>query len=56
MGGQATVHELKELNLETKEDPRPIYMSTMLTPEEDKQLPFTLLIYERICMELQGNA
>jgi len=33
-GGQATVDELKELNLGTKEDPRPIYMSTMLTPEE----------------------
>jgi len=36
-GGQATVDELKELNLETKEDPYPIYVSTMLTPEEEKQ-------------------
>jgi len=36
MGGQATVDEPKEQNLETKEDPRPVYVSTMLTPEEEK--------------------
>jgi len=36
-GGQATVDELKELNLETKEDPRPIYVSTMLMLKEEKQ-------------------
>jgi len=33
---QATVDELKELNLGTKEDPRPIYASAMLTLEEEK--------------------
>jgi len=35
--GKSTVNELKELNLETKGDPRPIYVRTMLTPEEEKQ-------------------
>ena len=36
-GGQATVDELKELNLGTNEDPRSIYVSTMLMPEEEKK-------------------
>ena len=35
-GGQAIANELKELNLGTKEDPHLKYMSTMLTPEEEK--------------------
>ena len=35
-GGQAPIDELKELNLGTKEDPVPIYVSTMLMPEEEK--------------------
>jgi len=35
-GGQATVDELKVLNLGMKEDPRLIYVSTMLMPEEEK--------------------
>jgi len=35
-GRQATVDELKELNLGTNEDPRPIYVSIMLTPKEEK--------------------
>jgi len=35
-GGQATVDELKGLNLGTEEDPRPIYVSTMLTPKEEQ--------------------
>ena len=41
-GAQTTVNELKELNLRTKEDPCPIYVSIMLTPEEEKQY-FNLL-------------
>jgi len=45
-GGQAIVDELKELNLRTKEDPRPTYVGTMLTPEKEKAY---------ICLELQGN-
>jgi len=35
-GGQATIDKLKELNLGTNEDPHPIYVSAMLTPEEEK--------------------
>jgi len=30
--GQSTVDELKELNLGTNEEPRPIYVSSSLTP------------------------
>jgi len=42
--GQTTVNELKELNLIKKEDPRPIYVRTMLmlTPAEEKKY-FNLL-------------
>ena len=36
-GGQARVDELKERNLRMKEDPHPVYVSTMLTPEEQGQ-------------------
>ena len=36
-GGQATFDELKELDLGTNEEPRPIYVSSSLTPEEEKQ-------------------
>jgi len=35
-GGPAIVDELNELNLGTEEDPCPIYVSTMLTPKEEK--------------------
>uniref|UniRef100_A0A803MBC6 RNase H type-1 domain-containing protein n=1 Tax=Chenopodium quinoa TaxID=63459 RepID=A0A803MBC6_CHEQI len=35
-GGQATVDELKELNLGTREDPRPIYISALLTQAEEQ--------------------
>jgi len=41
-GGQATVDELKELNLGTPEEPRPIYVSSLLTSEEEKEY-FNLL-------------
>ena len=33
-GGQATVDELRELNLGTSEDPKPIFVSALLTLEE----------------------
>ena len=36
-GGQATVDDLKELNLGTNEEPHPIYVSSSLTLEEEKQ-------------------
>ncbi|CAL9001099.1 unnamed protein product [Prunus brigantina] len=35
-GGQATVDELKELNLGTNEDPRPIFVSALLNPSEEE--------------------
>ena len=41
-GGQATVDELKELNLGTPEEPRPIYVSSLLTSEEENEY-FNLL-------------
>ncbi|KAL2941826.1 Sal-like protein 4 [Bienertia sinuspersici] len=34
-GGQATVDELKELNLGTKGEPRPVYVSALLSQEEE---------------------
>jgi len=36
-GGQATVDDLKELNLRTIEEPRPIYVSSLRTQEEEKE-------------------
>jgi len=42
--GQTTVDELKELNLGNNEEPRPIYVSSSLTPEEEKQ--YLELLYE----------
>ena len=35
--GQATIDEFKELNLRTDEEPRPIYVSSLLTPEEESK-------------------
>ncbi|XP_038717270.1 uncharacterized protein LOC120010560 [Tripterygium wilfordii] len=34
-GGQATVDELKEINLGTEADPRPTFVSALLSPEEE---------------------
>jgi len=36
-GGHATVDDLKELNLGTKEEPRLIHVSSLLTQEEKKE-------------------
>jgi len=41
-GGQVTVDELKELNLRTPDEPHPIYVSSLLTFEEEKEY-FNLL-------------
>jgi len=35
--GQAIVDELKKLNLGTAKDPRPIYVSIVLTSKEEKE-------------------
>ena len=35
--GQATVDHLKEVNLRTRKEPRPIYASSLLSPKEEKE-------------------
>ncbi|XP_074300530.1 uncharacterized protein LOC141631807 [Silene latifolia] len=47
-GGQSTVDELKELNLGTIEDPRPIYVSTLLTKEEEEEYYKLLVEYKDV--------
>ena len=47
-GGQATVDELKELNLGTSEEPRPIYVSSLLTPEEESKYFELLMEYKDV--------
>ena len=42
-GVQSTIDDLKELNLGTIEDPRPIFVSSLLTPEEESKF-FMLLV------------
>ncbi|CAL8088704.1 unnamed protein product [Prunus armeniaca] len=44
--GQATVDELKELNLGTNEDPRPIFVSALLNPNEEES-------YHQLLLELR---
>ena len=46
--GQATIDELKELNLRTNENPRPIYVSMFLSPSEEKSYFELLLGYKDI--------
>ncbi|XP_075086299.1 uncharacterized protein LOC142169006 [Nicotiana tabacum] len=36
-GGKSTIDELKELNLGTLEDPRPTFISELLTPQEEDE-------------------
>ncbi|XP_074299684.1 uncharacterized protein LOC141630833 [Silene latifolia] len=47
-GGQSTVDELKELNLGTIEDPRPIYVSALLTKEQEEECYKLLVEYKDI--------
>ncbi|KAL0361042.1 UNVERIFIED_CONTAM: hypothetical protein Sradi_3788700 [Sesamum radiatum] len=47
-GVQATVDELKELNLSTTEEPRPIFVSALLSPEEEEQYFKTLGEYRDV--------
>ncbi|XP_074299903.1 uncharacterized protein LOC141631081 [Silene latifolia] len=47
-GGQSTVDELKELNLGTTEDPRPIYISALLTKEEQENYYKLLVEYKDV--------
>ncbi|KAH7841973.1 hypothetical protein Vadar_000063 [Vaccinium darrowii] len=45
-GGQPTIDDLKELNLGTPDEPRPIFVSALLSPEEEKAY-FNLLMEYR---------
>ncbi|XP_074298547.1 uncharacterized protein LOC141629445 [Silene latifolia] len=47
-GGQSTVDELKELNLGTTEDPHPIYVSALLTKEEEEEYYKLLVKYKDV--------
>ena len=47
-GGQATVDDLKELNLGTNEEPRPIYVSSLLTPKEENKYFELLMEYKDV--------
>ncbi|CAL8156627.1 unnamed protein product [Prunus armeniaca] len=47
-GGQATIDELKELNLGTNEDPRPIFVSALLNPSEEESYHQMLLEYKDV--------
>ena len=47
-GGQATIDELKEINLGTKDDPRPTFVSTLLTPEEEEEYIQVLSQYKDV--------
>lgn len=42
-GVQSTIYDLKKINLPTLEDPRSIFTSSFLTPEEERKY-FTLYI------------
>ena len=47
-GGQATVDDLKELNLGTNENPRLIYVSMLLSPSKEKNYFELLLDYKDV--------
>lgn len=44
-GGQPTIDELVEMNLGTEDDPRPIFVSAMLTEEEREDYRSFLMEY-----------
>ncbi|GAA0144483.1 hypothetical protein LIER_04916 [Lithospermum erythrorhizon] len=44
----ATVDELKEINLGTTEDPRPTYVSALLTPEEEAEYVSPLIEFRDV--------
>ncbi|XP_027150259.1 uncharacterized protein LOC113750495 [Coffea eugenioides] len=47
-GVKNTVDELKEINLGTNDDPRPIYISSCMTPEEEKEYVDLLLEFRDV--------
>jgi len=46
--GQGTVDDLKEQNLETKEEPHPLHVSSLLTQEEEKEYSDLLSEYKDV--------
>ena len=47
-GVKSTVDELKKLNMGTKEDPRPIFVSASLSSQEEKEYRDLLLEYKDV--------
>ena len=47
-GGQATIDELKEINLGIIEEPWPTFISSLLTPEEEERYPKLLVEYKDV--------
>lgn len=47
-GGQATVDELKEVNLGTAKEPRPTFINALLTPEEEEEYLKLLVEYKDV--------
>ena len=47
-GGEATIDKLKELNLGTNKEPRLIYVSSLLTPEEESKYFELLMEYKDV--------
>ncbi|XP_075074454.1 uncharacterized protein LOC142162052 [Nicotiana tabacum] len=47
-GRQSTVDELKELNLGTPKDPRPTFISALLTPQEEEEYSKLLTEYKDV--------
>ena len=47
-GGQAIVDELKKINLGTTKEPRPTFISALLTPEEEERYPKLLVEYKDV--------
>ena len=47
-GGQATIDELKEINLGTAKEPRLTFISALLTPEEEKGYLKLLVEYKDV--------
>ncbi|KAM2353824.1 hypothetical protein ACFX1X_008626 [Malus domestica] len=46
--GQATVDKLREINLGTNDEPKPIFISTLLTPEEFEDYKYLLQDYHDV--------
>ena len=48
-GGQATIDELREINLGIADDPKPIFVSTILNDEEVVKYEQLIREYKDVC-------